>query len=131
MLVLLGLYGFFLGSSVASFACVVSERVPAGKSINGRSQCACGRQLKASENVPVFGWLAARGTTRCCAVRLPVRYVVAEASLGLVGLAGFVLSGRLLGHGHPWWFAALPAAVAISAGFGAVTAFTWQRSRRH
>jgi hypothetical protein len=46
------LYGAFLGGCLASFGCVVSERVPAGLSIGGRSVCACGRQLKVRENIP-------------------------------------------------------------------------------
>jgi prepilin signal peptidase PulO-like enzyme (type II secretory pathway) len=82
-----------MGASVASFLCVVAERVPRGETIGGRSHCVCGRQLSAGENVPVFGWLALGGRSRCCKSRIPAFYVLAEAVVGVSwGLAVF-LSG--------------------------------------
>lgn len=73
----------WLGAVVASFLCVVAERVPAGRSLGGRSRCVCGRQLRAWENVPVLSWVVLRGTARCCRARIPARYVLAEAGLGI------------------------------------------------
>jgi prepilin signal peptidase PulO-like enzyme (type II secretory pathway) len=75
---------FMLGASLASFLGVVIERVPKKESINGRSHCACGRQLKWYENVPVFGYLRTGGKAKCCGSQLPVWYVLFETGLGLV-----------------------------------------------
>lgn len=83
--------GFFLGAAIASFLGVVIERVPKKESIMGRSHCACGRQLKWYENVPVIGWLVVGGKTRCCKSRIPVWYFISELIAGLVGL------------GLTWW----------------------------
>jgi leader peptidase (prepilin peptidase)/N-methyltransferase len=87
------LLAFFLGASIASFSGVVIERVPKGESINGRSHCACGRQLKWYENIPVVGYLSIGGVAKCCGAKLPVWYVLFEIGLGLVfaAVAAFVL----------------------------------------
>lgn len=63
------------------------------KITNPPSHCACGRPLKHYENIPIFGWLRIRGTTKCCNTKLPKRYVLTELFLGLyfVGLTPFVL----------------------------------------
>jgi leader peptidase (prepilin peptidase) / N-methyltransferase len=92
------------GAAIASFLCVVSERVPAGGSINGRSACVCGRQLSWYENVPVAAWLALRGRARCCGARIPARYVLAELALG----AAWGLCAALL-----------PPLAAVGAGLAA------------
>jgi prepilin signal peptidase PulO-like enzyme (type II secretory pathway) len=118
-------YGLFLGSSFASFACVAAERVPAGVSLNGRSRCGCGRQLKWSENVPLIGWLKVRGVARCCGARIPARYVIAELVAGLatavagVGIACAVIYG-------PSGFVLLGTAVVLVAPV-AVAAALWDR----
>lgn len=70
-----------LGGSIASFLGVVAERKPRGESINGRSHCACGRQLKATENIPVLGWLISGGKAKCCGARIPQVYFVTELFL--------------------------------------------------
>lgn len=91
--VVLILLAFFLGASIASFSGVVIERVPKGESINGRSHCACGRQLKWYENIPVIGYLSIGGVAKCCGAKLPVWYVLFEIGLGLVfaAITAFVL----------------------------------------
>lgn len=75
---------FFLGASIASFLGVVIERVPKKEPITGRSHCACGRQLKWYENVPVIGYLTTKGKAKCCGAKLPVWYVIFETGLGSV-----------------------------------------------
>lgn len=82
--IILILLAFFLGASIASFTGVVIERVPKKESINGRSHCACGRQLKWYENVPVFGYLSIGGVAKCCGAKLPIWYLLFEVALGLV-----------------------------------------------
>ena len=75
----------FLGGLLAgSFTTVVAHRVPRGESIVGpRSRCpACGTQIAAYNNVPVFSWLALRGRARCCGAAIPPRYPLTELALG-------------------------------------------------
>lgn len=81
-----------IGASLASFGCVVWERTRKGESINGRSKCFCGRQLKWYENVPIIGWLRIGGTTKCCKNKLPLHYLVTE----IIGFIVFGLLGAIL-----------------------------------
>jgi leader peptidase (prepilin peptidase) / N-methyltransferase len=85
--------GAILGSITASFLCVVAERVPRGLSIGGRSKCVCGRQLLIRENLPVIGWLVARGQARCCGAKIPMVYFGAEVVLGAAWAAAAVIGG--------------------------------------
>lgn len=74
-----------LGGLVAgSFVTVVAHRVPRGESIVGpRSRCpACGAQIAAYDNVPVFSWLLLRGRARCCGAAISARYPLTELALG-------------------------------------------------
>ena len=75
----------FLGGLLAgSFTTVVAHRVPRGESIVGPRSCcpACGAQIAAYDNVPVFSWLALRGRARCCGVAISPRYPLAELASG-------------------------------------------------
>lgn len=93
----LSIYAGLFGAIFASFACVVAERVPKGVSINGRSQCVCGRTLKARENIPILGWLLSGGKARCCGARIPAHYFGAEVA-GFIGWLSLVeLLGGYLG----------------------------------
>ena len=50
-----------------------------------RSACpACGRQIRAWENVPVLSWLALRGRCAGCKARISPRYPLVEAFTGVV-----------------------------------------------
>ena len=75
---------FFGGLVAGSFVTVVGYRVPRGESIVGpRSRCtACGAQIAAYDNVPVFSWALLRGRTRCCGERISPRYPLTELALG-------------------------------------------------
>lgn len=77
---------FFGGLIAGSFITVVAHRVPRGESIVGpRSQCpACGTQIAAYDNLPVFSWLALRGRARCCGAAISPRYPLTELVLGLL-----------------------------------------------
>ena len=81
------LFGVLAGACLASFGCVVVERAGI-EGINGRSHCVCGRQLKAWENVPVFGWLRVGGVARCCGAKIPSWYVLAEVAGAVLGGIG-------------------------------------------
>jgi leader peptidase (prepilin peptidase)/N-methyltransferase len=77
----------FLGGLLAgSFVTVVAHRVPRGESIVGpRSRCpACGMQIAAYDNVPVFSWLLLRGHARCCGVGISARYPLTELTMGVL-----------------------------------------------
>jgi leader peptidase (prepilin peptidase) / N-methyltransferase len=75
---------FFGGLLAGSFTTVVAHRVPRRESIVGpRSRCpACGAQIAAYDNVPVFSWLILRGRARCCGAAISPRYPLAELVLG-------------------------------------------------
>jgi leader peptidase (prepilin peptidase) / N-methyltransferase len=76
----------FVGGIVTgSFVGLVAHRLPRGRSIVGpRSVCdSCGAQIAAYDNVPVVSWLVLRGGCRSCGSRIPVRYLLAELSLGV------------------------------------------------
>lgn len=120
-------YGFFLGSCLASFGCVVAERVPAKETIGGRSHCACGRQLKIRENIPVAGWLAVRGRARCCGAQLPFRYLGWELAYGVWGgiIGGYAWhQGVTVGLSGG---AAVVCAVAFVGFFGVLVRGAWRK----
>ena len=74
------------GLLAGSFVTVVAHRVPRGESIVGpRSRCpACGVQIAAYDNVPVFSWVMLGGRARCCGAAISSRYPLAELTLGLL-----------------------------------------------
>jgi leader peptidase (prepilin peptidase)/N-methyltransferase len=77
---------FLAGLLIGSFLTVVAHRVPRGESVvGGRSLCpACGAQIAAYDNVPVFSWVALRGRARCCGERISSRYPLTELATGLL-----------------------------------------------
>lgn len=79
------------GALMGSFVTVVAHRVPEGESIvTPRSRCpACGTQIAAYDNVPVFSWVLLRGRARCCGVSISARYPATELCLAVIygGLA--------------------------------------------
>lgn len=85
---------FFIGAILGSFACCQAWRIRL-KQLNKKdpgkwSVClSCGARLKASENIPVFSWLAQRGKCKHCGVSIGKTEILAEISLGIV----FVLLG--------------------------------------
>lgn len=99
------LIAFALGSSMASFFGAMVERLPKGESTSTPSHCACGRNLKPWENVPVLGWLTLKitnyGKTKCCNSTLPKWYVLMEAITGFAfaGMSVFFISTQ---NFNPW-----------------------------
>jgi leader peptidase (prepilin peptidase) / N-methyltransferase len=83
------LIAFLAGLAVGSFATAVAHRVPRGVSVVfARSECpACGAQIAAYDNVPVFSWLLLRGRARCCGARISPRYPLTELAVGLLFVA--------------------------------------------
>jgi leader peptidase (prepilin peptidase)/N-methyltransferase len=87
------LIAFVGGLAVGSFATAVAHRVPRGISIAfARSQCpACGAQVAAYDNVPLFSWLLLRGRARCCGTRISPRYPLTELVVGLLFAAAVLV----------------------------------------
>ncbi|MCC5622234.1 A24 family peptidase [Nostoc sp. CHAB 5715] len=84
---------FALGASIGSFINVIVYRLPAGLSILWPpSRCPhCLNQLKAYDNVPVFGWISLRGRCRYCKNKIAVRYPVVEGVTGIIFLLVFLV----------------------------------------
>jgi leader peptidase (prepilin peptidase)/N-methyltransferase len=85
------LVGFGFGAIFASFFGVVGERVPRHETLGGRSHCVCGADLGAT-NLPIVGWIMIRGRARCCAAKVPVRYVLTELFLALAWASALAFS---------------------------------------
>jgi len=98
-----------LSACAGSFLNVVIYRLPRGQSVTfpRRSFCpACGRGIRAWDNIPVVSWLLLRGRCRDCHAPISLRYPLVEAltTVLVVGLyvCYFVLRVR--------WGAGSPAA---------------------
>jgi leader peptidase (prepilin peptidase) / N-methyltransferase len=83
------LIAFLAGLAAGSFATAVAYRIPRGISVAfARSECpACGTQIAAYDNLPLFSWLLLRGRARCCGARISVRYPLTELAVGLLFVA--------------------------------------------
>jgi leader peptidase (prepilin peptidase) / N-methyltransferase len=87
---------FAAGLLIGSFVTVVAHRVPRGESVvGGRSHCpACGAQIAAYDNVPVFSWVLLRGRARCCGAAISARYPLTELTVGaLYAATALILYG--------------------------------------
>jgi leader peptidase (prepilin peptidase)/N-methyltransferase len=103
---------FVFGAAIASFLCVVAERLPRREPLGGRSRCACGRQLRASENIPILGWLRVGGRARCCNSRIPPSYLLSELAGGTITAVATVTYGSAGAVGAAVVGVAATAAVA-------------------
>lgn len=96
------------GLAFGSFVNAAIDRVPRGRSLNGRSRCdACGRTLRPWELVPVLSYVLLRGRCATCRASIPVRGPLIEAASGAAFAASFAA-------------APAPAAVAMCAAFLAI-----------
>ena len=77
------LYAILVGPCLGSFTAVFVERTKKKISLLGRSSCACGRELKISENIPIIGFLKIRGISTCCNSKIPKFYLMFEIYFGL------------------------------------------------
>lgn len=95
------LFGFAWGAMLGSFLNVVVHRLPRGESVVvRRSRCPqCGSPVRATDNVPVVGWLRLRGRCRDCGGAISAEYALVEAACG-VGVA--VLAATHLAGGGRW-----------------------------
>jgi len=84
-----------LGLLVGSFLNVCIHRLPARRSVvGGRSACpACGRQIRAWENIPVVSWILLGGRCAGCRAPISLRYPIVEIATGVVFAAGVAVFG--------------------------------------
>lgn len=81
------------GLVIGSFLNVVIYRIPARRTLMGRSHCPrCDTQIRALDNIPVLSWLILRGRCRNCHQPISVRYPLVEAAnaLAWVGLTAWL-----------------------------------------
>ncbi len=98
-------YAALFGLAFGSFINAAIDRIPRGRSLNGRSACdGCGRALRPWELVPVLSYIALRGRCGSCQASIGVRTPIIEAASGAAFAAAFAEL-------------ALPAAVATCALF--------------
>jgi leader peptidase (prepilin peptidase)/N-methyltransferase len=78
------------GLAFGSFINVAIDRIPRGRSLQGRSHCdACGRELRLLELLPVVSYAALRGRCAGCHRAIGVRSPLMEASSGIAYGAAF------------------------------------------
>jgi leader peptidase (prepilin peptidase)/N-methyltransferase len=96
---LLGVFAFVWGTLWGSFLNVVIYRVPREMSVvHPGSHCpACGKPVRAVDNLPILSWILLGGRARCCKARISPRYVAIEALGGLAALVIFEVVVRPLG----------------------------------
>ncbi len=113
-----------LGLLFGSFLNVVIYRVPREESIiHPGSHCpACGKPIRAWQNVPVLSWLLLRGKARCCGAPIPPRYPLVELLGGLLGWAILQTIVLDLPPDTAWWRALLSFAVHLALGLGLIAA---------
>lgn len=89
----LGLLAFSLGACVGSFLNVCICRIPLGQSlIRPGSRCPkCRAAIRATDNVPILGWLILRGRCRRCGLPISARYPSIEALVGLLFVGVFCI----------------------------------------
>mgnify|MGYP000953944668 FL=1 len=94
------LYIFLIGSVIASFLGLVIDRFPDHSIITPASHCnACKQRLAPRDLIPIFSQIVNRFRCRFCGVKLPLRYLFFECTLGglfLVTSLGTISISQLL-----------------------------------
>lgn len=82
LITLTAVLGLVMGSSLN---CLAWRIVHNEKWSGGRSHCAvCGHELKSTDLIPLFSYLALRGRCRYCGEKISPRYPAAEAALAVI-----------------------------------------------
>jgi leader peptidase (prepilin peptidase)/N-methyltransferase len=104
------------GLAVGSFMTVAAYRLPKGESVlRPRSRCpACGAEIGARDNIPVFSWLLLGGRCRRCGERISVEYPLLElATATLVVLAA-------IRYSNPWHVVLVACLLALMPGIALI-----------
>jgi prepilin signal peptidase PulO-like enzyme (type II secretory pathway) len=98
MQLILGIALFLLGTVLASFLGVITERIHTGQSwFQGRSRCnSCRRTLTFLDLVPVFSWIFSQGRCRTCRAKIPFTYAASELVLGTFFVVSYLSLGLSL-----------------------------------
>lgn len=100
-----------LGLAFGSFGNVLIARLPAEKSVGGRSVCPrCGKTLTWKELIPVVSYVCLKGQCLGCKERISLQYALVE----LAGAIVFVIAVLVIPHDA---FGALLAAISLWALF--------------
>lgn len=72
-------YAFAIGACLGSFANVIIYRLPAGKSLMGRSACQkCGHKVAWFHNIPMISYFLLKGRCAHCKEKFSIRYPLVE-----------------------------------------------------
>lgn len=113
-----------LGLVFGSFLNVVIYRLPRGESISHPgSRCpACGKPIRAYDNIPVISWVLLRGRARCCGASVSVRYPLVEVLGALTAWAVLEYLVLDLPGDTAWWRALLLFLAYLALGLGMIAA---------
>jgi leader peptidase (prepilin peptidase) / N-methyltransferase len=113
-----------LGLLFGSFLNVVIYRLPREQSVvSPGSRCpACGKPIRAYDNVPVVSWLLLRGKSRCCKAKISARYPLVELLGGLFAWALVETVVVELAPETAWWRVLLVFALYLALGLGLIAA---------
>ena len=85
MNLLIYLFLFIFGTAIGSFLNVLIDRLPKGRSINGRSKCDfCKKQLSGWDLIPVISFIILGGKCRYCHKKLSFYYPLVEVITGTI-----------------------------------------------
>ena len=94
------LYIFLIGSVIASFLGLVIDRFPDHSIISPASHCnICKQRLDPRDLIPIFSQIVNRFRCRFCGIKIPLRYLFFECTLGglfLVTSLGTISISQLL-----------------------------------
>lgn len=86
-------YLFIVGLFLGSFFNVVADRLPRGKTLNGRSKCdSCHHVLAWFDLIPLISYTSLLGKCRYCKAPLSLQYPISELFTGVLFLLTWQLS---------------------------------------
>jgi leader peptidase (prepilin peptidase) / N-methyltransferase len=91
LIVACGVFGLLIGSFLNACAYRIPKKISIAR---GRSACpACGRQIKAYDNIPLLSYVILRGRCRACGARIHWRYPLVEGLTGVLFAAVAAFDG--------------------------------------
>jgi leader peptidase (prepilin peptidase)/N-methyltransferase len=95
---LAAIFSVLFGLAFGSFLNVCISRLPRHQSIvHPASRCpACGKPIRARDNVPLLSWLLLHGRCRNCNWKIPLRYPLVELATAILFLLAYLVFGLTL-----------------------------------